>query len=382
MSSERRIGTTRWGLPFLVAGVAVVAGVIGGVIAYAIDQPSPAHASSSVGATQTSASCAVTTVANKVLPSVVTISVTGPVGANGQPSGGGTGSGEVIRADGYILTNNHVVAPAASGGSITVLFDNGKSVPATLVGRDALTDLAVVKVNESSLPTVTLGSSASLKVGEPVVALGAPLGLSSTVTSGIVSALDRNVQVPGESDSQSALLAGAIQTDAAINPGNSGGVLTNCAGQMVGIPSAGATVPNSEGGSSAGNIGLGFAIPINLAKTVSDELITSGHATHSFFGLVAQPVRAQGDVNGPVKGLLVTEAIPGGPAASAGLRTGDLITQVAGTPATDTVQLMAIALTKRPGNKVDITYERDGHSSTATLTLGHQPTTAVPKGAA
>ena len=136
---------------------------------------------------------------------------------------------------------------------------------------------------------IALGSSSSVQVGQPVVALGAPLGLSGTVTSGIVSALDRTVEVPAEND-KSALLVSAVQTDAAINPGNSGGALVNCAGQLVGVPSAGATVPNPSGGSSAGNIGIGFAIPVDIAKTISDEIIATGQATHSYFGLQTVPI--------------------------------------------------------------------------------------------
>ena len=223
-----------------------------------------ASASSAVG-------CAVTSVADKVLPSVVTIAATGA-------AGGGTGSGEVIRSDGYILTNNHVIAIAANGGKVEVTFSDGTSVPATIVGRDVLTDLAVLKVAQSdNLKVIGLGSSDSVQVGQPVVAIGAPLGLSGTVTSGIVSAMDRTVEVPAEDD-HTALLVSALQTDAAINPGNSGGALVNCSGDLVGVPTAGATVPNPEGGSSAGNVGLGFAIPVSIAKTISDELISNGRA--------------------------------------------------------------------------------------------------------
>jgi putative serine protease PepD len=222
-----------------------------------------------------------------------------------------------------------------------------------------------------------MGNSDSVKVGNPVVVLGAPLGLSSTVTNGIVSALDRTIEVPGESANQSALLVDAIQTDAAINPGNSGGAMTNCSGQLIGIPSAGATVPTEGGGSSAGSIGLGFAIPVNLAKTVSDELISTGTVTHSFFGLSAQPVTDNGKLTGQVVGLLVAAVVPGGPSADAGLRAGDLITSIDGKPATDTTQLEAITLSKRPGDTVKLEYERNGEKSTATVTLGQQPSSST-----
>ena len=371
MSSESPKDRRRWGLPALIAGVAIVGGVVGGVIAYAFDSDSGSSASSSRG---TETACAVTNVANDVLPSVVTINVVGT--SSGQVTGG-TGSGEVIRSDGYILTNNHVIAAAANVGTITVTFSDGKTASATLVGRDPLVDLAVIKVDQSSLPTISMGNSDSVKVGNPVVVLGAPLGLSSTVTNGIVSALDRTIEVPGESASQSALLVDAIQTDAAINPGNSGGAMTNCSGQLIGIPSAGATVPTEGGGSSAGSIGLGFAIPVNLAKTVSDELISTGTATHSFFGLSAQPVTDNGTLTGQVKGLLVSAVVPGGPSADAGLRAGDLITSIDGKPATDTTQLEAITLSKRPGDTVNLEYERNGEKSTATVTLGQLPTSST-----
>jgi putative serine protease PepD len=306
-------------------------------------------------------------VADKLLPSVVTISATGAAGS-------GTGSGEVIKTDGYILTNNHVIAEAAQGGSVEVQFSDGATAPATIVGRDVLTDLAVLKVQPSrELKAIPLGSSASVSVGEPVIAMGAPLGLSGTVTSGIVSALDRTVQVPAEND-QSALLVSAVQTDAAINPGNSGGALVNCAGQLIGVPTAGATVPSPSGGSSAGSIGLGFAIPVDIAQTVSSQIIANGRATHSFFGLQTVPVpqeaAAQGGVSG---GLLIAGVVAGGPAETAGLRRGDIITSIDGKPAVSNVQLQELTLTRSPGDKVRIDYVRDGHSGSVTVTLGAQP---------
>jgi putative serine protease PepD len=305
-------------------------------------------------------------VAEKVLPSVVMISARGA-------SSSGTGSGEIIKSDGYILTNNHVIAPAASGGSLTVLFSDGKSAAATLVGRDPLTDLAVIKVSETGLTAIPTGSSGSLVVGQPVVALGAPLGLSSTVTSGIVSALDRTIEVPGEG-SQAALLISAIQTDAAINPGNSGGALVNCGGQFVGIPSAGASVPSASGESSGGSIGLGFAIPADLAIPAADEIISTGKVSHAYVGIQATPVAANAaKVNGIAQGLLVTGIDPSGPAQAAGLATGDVITSVNGQPAVSTDQIVALTLTKRPGDKVTVDYTRNGSTRSATLTLASQP---------
>ena len=357
----------RW-LWAVLAGFVVV-GVGGGLIGAAVASPnsSPAAVQAASPAANPANSCSVTAVADKVLPSVVTISVTGP-------SGSGTGSGEVIRSDGYILTNNHVIAAAASGGAVEVLFSDGTTARATLVGRDVLTDLAVLKVEPSKgLKAIALGSSASLRVGQPVIAIGAPLGLSGTVTSGIVSALDRTVEVPAENDA-SALLVSAVQTDAAINPGNSGGALVDCAGDLVGVPTAGASVPSPSGGASAGNVGLGFAIPVDIAKTISDEIIATGRATHAFFGLQTVPIpQAAATAAGVSGGLYVAGVVPGGPSEKAGLREGDVVTSIDGQAASSNVQLQELTLTKKPGDTVTIGYVRDGRTGKATVTLAAQP---------
>ena len=346
--------------PWVALGAAlVVGGVVGGCTNSATSSPS----GSTSGSSQTVSACAVTAVADKVIPSVVTIAASGS-------GGSGSGSGEVIRSDGYILTNNHVISIAANGGSVQVLFADGQTAPATITGRDPQTDLAVLKVQVAhELKVIALGSSPSVKVGEPVVAIGAPLGLSGTVTSGIVSALDRTVEVPGEADT-SALLVSALQTDAAINPGNSGGALVNCASQLIGVPTAGATVPNSGGGS----IGLGFAIPVDLAKAIADEIIATGRVTHAFFGLATVPIPpAAAAQAGVPEGLYVQAVTPGGPAAMAGLRAEDIITTIDGQPATSNIQLQELTLTKKPGDTVSIGYSRGGQSATATVTLGAQP---------
>jgi putative serine protease PepD len=366
---QEKRGRRWWPWAPLVGGFIVV-GVVGGLIGWAIASPSSSNAATGTTGTtagSTSAVCAATSVANQVLPSVVTISVSGPGGA-------GTGSGEILQTSGYIVTNNHVIAPAASGGSIEVLFSDGTSTPATLVGRDVQTDLAVIKVQSTGgLKPIALGTSSSVKVGQPVVALGAPLGLSNTVTAGIVSALDRTVEVPAEAN-KNALLVSAVQTDAAINPGNSGGALVNCAGQLIGIPSAGATVPTENGGSSAGNIGIGFAIPVDLAKTISNEIIDTGQVTHAYFGLQTAPIPPSAAQEAGVPGgLFVQGVVPGGPSASAGLREGDVITEIDGQPATSNVQLQEITLTKKPGDQVTLTYVRSGQTNKATVTLGTQP---------
>jgi len=361
--SKHARGSRRW-LPWAAAGAAlVVGGVVGGVIVAATSSPASSATSSSSASAQAVSACAVTPVADQVLPSVVTIAASGS-------GGSGTGSGEVIKSDGYILTNNHVISIAAHGGSVQALFADGQTSPATITGRDPQTDLAVLHVQPAhELKVIALGSSSSVRVGQPVVALGAPLGLSGTVTSGIISALDRTVEVPGEND-RSALLVSAMQTDAAINPGNSGGALVNCAGQLIGVPTAGATVPGSAGGS----IGLGFAIPVDLATSIADEIIATGRVTHAFFGLQTVPIPpAAAAEAGVPEGLFVQAVTPGGPAAQAGLRANDVITTINGHPATSNIQLQELTLTKSPGDTVSIGYNRDGQSATTTITLGTQP---------
>jgi putative serine protease PepD len=371
ISGEQRHQSARsrpWWLWGLVGGIVVIGGLAGGLIATASAAPnSSSTADSATAGSATVTSCPVTPVADQVLPSVVTISASGSGGA-------GTGSGEVIRSGGYILTNNHVIAIAANGGKVEVLFADGTSAPATIVGRDTLTDLAVLKVEgKDNLKPIALGSSSSVKVGQPVIALGAPLGLSGSVTSGIVSALDRTVEVPAEAD-KNALLVSAVQTDAAINPGNSGGALVNCSGELVGVPSAGATVPNESGEASGGSIGLGFAIPVDAAKTISDEIIATGRATHSYFGLQTVPIpEAAAAEAGVPTGLFVAGVPAGGPAQQAGIQAGDVITTINGQPATSNVQLQELTLTKKPGDTVELGYTRDGREATTNVTLAEQP---------
>ena len=365
MNASKHGQNSRGWLPWAALGTAlVVGGVIGGVIV-GVTKSSASTAAAPSPATVSA--CEVTSVANQVLPSVVTIS------AHGQ-DGGGTGSGEVIKSDGYILTNNHVIAIAANGGSVDVQFADGQTAPATITGRDSMTDLAVIKVDTSAkLKVIAMGESSSVKVGQPTVVIGSPLGLSGTVTSGIVSALDRTIQVPGENDS-TALLVSAIQTDASINPGNSGGAMVNCSDQLIGVPTAGATVPTSSGESSGGSIGLGFAIPVDLAKTISDEIISTGSVTHAFFGLETLPIPpVAAEQAGLPEGLYVRAVTPGGPAAQAGLRAEDVITSINGEPATSNIQLQELTLTKKPGDTVPLEYSRGGHTTKTTVTLGARP---------
>ncbi|ANF32348.1 hypothetical protein A0130_12290 [Leifsonia xyli] len=306
--------------------------------------------------------CDAERVARDVLPTIVTIGVTAADGS------GGTGSGEIITADGYILTNNHVIAPAADGAEIVVLFNDGSTHPAKLVGRSERADIAVVKVEASSLPVIQQGNSSSLQVGQPVVALGAPLGLSSTVTTGVVSALGRTVPVQGDGD-RNAVLANAIQTDASINPGNSGGALVDCDGRLVGVNSAIATVPGATGVAGGGSVGIGFAVPEAVAMPIAEQIIKTGKVTYPTFGIGVTPIQP-GTSGSEQSGLYVQSVTPGGPAAQAGIQPGDIITEVDGKPVGSIDDLTAIQLTSKPGDQVKVSYLRDGSEKTTTVTLG------------
>ena len=343
-----------WAWVAVFALVATAGGVVGGLLIRMTTSSSTGDARA----------CDATTVAETVLPSVVTIRTrTG--------DDGGNGSGQLIRDDGSILTNDHVIAAAADQGEISVRYSDGVTSPAVVVGRDPLTDLAVLDATDGAegRPVITVGSSSALEVGQPVVALGAPLGLSSTVTTGVVSTLDRYVPVPQE-DGLTAHLVDAIQTDASINPGNSGGALVDCDGALVGVNSAIATVPNASGVSGGGSVGLGFAIPVDLAMPLADELIEHGRVDHLTFGLQAQPIGpAAARETGLPAGLFVTVVDPGGPAAQAGIQEGDVITTIEGQPATSVAELEVLTLTRDDGDTVEVTYQREGTSTTTSLTL-------------
>jgi putative serine protease PepD len=346
-----------WILAAGAAVIAVVGGVVGGVIVHATTN------SSGSGASGADTRCPAVAVSDKVLPSVVTLSV-----SNGAAQG--SGSGEIIRTGGYILTNDHVISAGAVGGTIDVLFSSGHTERATLVGRSVAWDLAVVKVQDTGdLPVITIGRSESVRVGQPVVALGAPLGLSGTVTSGIVSALGRDVSVP-VSGGETARLPGAIQTDASINPGNSGGALVDCSGRLVGINTAIATVPTASGEAGGGSVGIGFAIPVDLATVVADQLINTGRFVPLATGLVTTPIpRSVADEAHTENGLFVQTVSPGGPAAQAGLRPGDIIISADGKPTSTPDSVLLATLQKRVGDKLRVEYLRSGQTQTATLTL-------------
>src|SRR3954454_9658684 len=307
-------------------------------------------------------------IAAKVLPSVVSINVRG---ANESD----TGSGVVLRSDGYVLTNNHVVAAAAGGGSVSVVFNDGKAAAARIVGTDQEDDLAVIKVDRTGLPAATIGSSSAVRVGDSVLAVGSPLGLTGTVTAGIVSALNRPVDTTQDQQQQQSdpfsqqqaptttTVISAIQTDAAINPGNSGGPLLNAAGQVVGINSAIASTGSVSG--QAGNIGVGFAIPIDQARIIAGELIKTGKASHPLMGVaLADATDSSGNDLARVQSVNA-----GGAADKAGMKVGDVIVEVDGQRTAGADAVIAAIRTHQPGQQVDVVVKRDGSTRTLTLTL-------------
>jgi putative serine protease PepD len=296
--------------------------------------------------------------AAKVLPSVVKIAV-----ATSQ--GEATGSGIVISKDGLIVTNNHVVAGAGQGAEISVMLNDGRTVTATVKGTDPLTDLAVIHADATDLTPATLGQSGKLAVGQGVVAIGSPYGLEATVTSGIVSALNRPV-TSGDQQQDSTTVFPAIQTDAAINPGNSGGALIDLAGQVVGINSAIKTAGGS-GQSEGGNIGLGFAIPIDQAKPIIDELVAKGKATHARLGVTVGDAQTS---DGLSNGARLGEVTSGGAADKSGLQAGDVVTAVDGKAIASGDALVAAVRSHRPGDQVKLTITRGGKSQSITATLG------------
>ncbi|MET8157444.1 trypsin-like peptidase domain-containing protein [Sphaerisporangium sp. NPDC005289] len=305
-------------------------------------------------------------VASKVLPSVVSLEVRGN-------SEAGTGSGFLIKG-GYIVTNNHVVAAAAQTGTIKVTFNNKKSTTGTIVGRDPSSDIAVVRPADTfGAPEIFLGNSDRVVVGDPVIAIGSPLGLSGTVTTGIVSSLNRPVTAGGESGSESSFI-NAIQTDAAINPGNSGGPLVNAAGEVIGVNSAIATLGNSSLGGQSGSIGLGFSIPVNHVRRIAEELVTTGTAKKSRIGVsidenyTGEGVRIAATPQGGQQPVT-----PGGPADKAGLKPGDVILSVDDTPVTQPSELIVTIRSKAPGDKVTIKYQRNGSERTTTVTIDAVP---------
>ena len=290
-------------------------------------------------------------IAATALPSVVTIKIT----ASG---GSGTGSGFVIDGSGHVLTNNHVVSAAGGAGTITVELNNGTELPATVVGKDASYDLAVLKINTADVPPLAFGRSADVVVGDGVIAVGAPLGLEATVTSGIVSALDRPV-TPGDGTS----FINAIQTDAAINPGNSGGPLLDMSGKVIGVNSAIARVPGSTS-ESGGNIGVGFSIPSDQAAKTAQQLITTGKAVHPVLG-----VNVDRTYTGAGAKIAAGGVPSGSAAAKAGLQAGDVITSFEGKKVIDADTLIVAVRARDVGDTVKLTVQRGGSPTDVTMTL-------------
>ncbi|MEU2266341.1 trypsin-like peptidase domain-containing protein [Streptomyces olindensis] len=307
-------------------------------------------------------------IAGRALPSVVTLHVSG----SGEQ---GTGTGFVLDTRGHILTNNHVVRPAGSGGEITVTFNGGETAQAELVGRDSGYDLAVVKVKGvRGLTPLPLGNSDNVQVGDPVVAIGAPFDLAGTVTSGIISAKERPITAGGEKgDGSDVSYVDALQTDAPINPGNSGGPLLDAKARVIGINSAirSADSGSDLDGGQSGSIGLGFAIPINQGKRVAEELINTGKATHPVIGITLDMeyggdgarVAARGSEGGP-------PVTAGGPGAEAGIKAGDVITEVDGQRVHSGEELIVKTRAHRPGDRLELTLERGGKERTVSLVLG------------
>jgi len=332
---------------------------------------------------------AITAVAAKATESVVTINVTA-----GQS--GGTGSGVIVSDDGYLVTNTHVVTldGASASGTISVTLSDGSILPATVVGLDPTVDLAVLKIDATGLKPITFADSSKLNVGDTAVAIGAPLGLSNTVTDGIVSTLNRSITVQSsaaptdgsdegqqndnngqgpfsfnngdgstQNQASSVISLPVIQTDASINPGNSGGALLDAQGELIGL-----NVAIASSGESSGSIGVGFSVPSNLVKRVSDEIIANGSASH---GLLGASVDDAANVQGADRvGAVIVEISSGGAAEAAGLRKGDVVTEFNGVPVTSRTDITAQVRFLAGGSTADLTYVRDGKSATASVTLG------------
>jgi putative serine protease PepD len=338
---------------------------------------------------------AVTAVAAKASPSVVTVSVS-------SSGAGGTGSGIVLSSDGYVLTNTHVVTldGETSSGTIEVTAYDGKLYKAKIIGIDPIVDLAVIKLEGASgLQPIEFADSGDLNVGDQAVAIGAPLGLANTVTDGIVSALNRSIQIassavpddtseqdsdsggdtgpfdfwnfgqdPGATTTRSASISiPVVQTDAAINPGNSGGALVNSAGELIGVNVAIASAGGNNTGTQSGSIGVGFAIPANLAKRVADEIIATGSASHGLLGATVKD--ATSDTSDTV-GAEIGEVTGGGAAETAGIKPGDVVTAFNDLPITGATDLTAQVRALAAGTTTSLTYTRDGSSHTVDVKLG------------
>ena len=324
-------------------GAAAVVGLDDGDTDSSVSAPEPVEELPTSGSAEPlpAGNSSVVTVAERTLPSVVQIKVSGGEGESG------TGSGFVLDERGHVVTNNHVVEVAAESGRITVVLQDGSERRAEIVGRSPSYDIAVIKVDGKGLVASPLGRSSKLQVGQTVVAVGSPLGLSSTVTSGIVSALDRPVTT-GSSDANSYI--SAVQTDAAINPGNSGGPLVDLRGRVVGVNTAIAQVGSLSG--QSGSIGVGFAVPIDQVQRTAAQILADGEARYPVIGASVDTVNTDG--------AAVSDVTDGGPAQQAGLRPGDIVTEVDGVAVEGGTQLIVAIRSYQPGDTITLTYERDG----------------------
>ena len=355
----------------MVGGVATAAGVFSTsvvnacvdkktkVIYAAVNNSCPSNRTGVTLGSPSTAVGSINSIVTKVFPSVATINVT-------TPNGGGTGSGSIFKTTStfsYVVTNNHVIESAAGGaGTITVELDNGDQAVATIVGREPNYDLAVLKINKGNLPTIEIGDSSQIQIGDQVIAFGSPLGLDHTVTSGIVSSLNRPVVTSGGSNTTESYVD-AIQTDAAINPGNSGGPLTDSLGRMIGINAATATLGSVAG--QSGSIGLGFAIPMNQAFRVMNEIIANGKATRPVLGVFFDQSFTAG------KGAKISSLTPNEGAEKAGIPAGAIITSINGIRITDYVSAIVRIRSFAPGDKVTVIVTMPtGGSKTFTVTLG------------
>ena len=340
-----------------LALIALLAGALGGFLGINAGGGSPFREVNLVSSTSTieRAPDSVAGIAQRVLPSVVSINTT-------TVNGGGSGSGFVIDSSGYILTNNHVISDAVlSGGKIQVTLNDGSTYTGKVIGRDASFDLAVLKIEATGLKALLFGDSDKIAVGDAVIAIGSPLGLSGTVTTGIISAKDRAVTT-GDSATESSFI-NALQTDAAINPGNSGGPLVDATGAVIGINSAIASLGSSW---QAGSIGLGFAIPINQGRKIADQLIKYGVATYPIVGISL-------DSNYTGVGAQISKSgngiLPGSPAQKAGLKGGDIIIEIDGKKINTPEELVVSVRSKNVGDRVTLVFMRDGAKKSVTLDL-------------
>jgi S1-C subfamily serine protease len=342
--------------------VAILVGAAGGLVGRftaegASQLTEPGATLSSVAEAKERPPGSVADIAARTVPAVVSVEVR--VGDEA-----GTGSGVVIQSDGYVLTNNHVVAPAAagSGSRLDAVFADGTRAPARIVGRDPKTDLAVLKVDVANPVVAPVGSSAGLAVGDGVIAIGSPLGLVGTVTQGIVSAVNRPVRLDG-GDSDADAVIDAIQTDAAINPGNSGGPLVDSTGAVIGINTAIRSI-GATSGNEGGSIGLGFAIPIDTARGIAEELIRTGSVQHADLGVNTRSV-----TDGATDGAQVQNVTAGGPAAVAGVVEGDVIVKVGDRPIAGADELVVAVRERKPGETVPIELVREGRPLTLSAVL-------------